>query len=103
MSFLHILKLIFDPVTLFAIAATFVIAGGVTGVIGLGLPTIRLGLMTAVLDLTTAMALLIAPSFFTNVYQASSGGHAGVILRRIWPFLLMATATVWPGATALQS
>ena len=101
MSFWHILELMFDPITLFAIAATFVIAGGVKGVIGLGLPTISLGLLTATLDLTTAMALLIAPSFVTNVYQASSGGHVGVILRRIWPFFLMTTATVWLGATAL--
>ena len=101
MSFWHILELMFDLVTFFAIAATFVIAGGVKGVIGLGLPTISLGLLIVVLDLTTAMALLIAPSFVTNVYQASSGGLAGVILRRIWPFLLMATATVWLGATAL--
>ena len=101
MSFWHILELMFDPIMLFAIAATFVIAGGVKSVIGLGLPTISLGLLTATLDLTTAMALLIAPSFVTNVYQASSGGHVGVILRRIWPFFLMTTATVWLGATAL--
>ena len=91
----------YDPVTLFAIAATFVFAGGVKGVFGLGLPTISLGLLTATLDLPTAMALMIAPSFVTNAYQASVGGHAGVILWRIWPFLLMATATVWLGATAL--
>ena len=90
-----------DPITLFAIAATFVIAGAVKGCIGLGLPTISLGILTAALDLPTAMALLIAPSFVTNAYQASVGGHAGFILRRIWPFLLMATATVWVGATAL--
>ncbi len=68
---------------------------------GLGLPTISLGLQTAALDLPTAMALMIAPSFVTNAYQASVGGHACVILWRIWPFLLMAAATVWPGATAL--
>ena len=91
----------FDPVTLFAISATFVIAGGVKGVLGLGLPTVSLGLLTATLDLPTAMALLIAPSFVTNSYQASVGGNAGVILRRIWPFLLIATVTVWLGATAL--
>ena len=91
----------FDPITLFAISATFVIAGGVKGLIGLGLPTVSLGLLTATLDLPTAMALLIGPSFFTNSYQASTGGHACVILLRIWPFLLIATATVWLGATAL--
>ena len=92
----------FDPFTLFAISATFLIAGGVKGVIGLGLPSVSLGLLTATLDLPTAMALMIAPSFFTNSYQATVGGHAGVILKRIWPFLLIATTTVWLGATALN-
>ena len=91
----------FDPLSLFVISATFIIAGGVKGVIGLGLPTVSLGLLTATLDLPTAMALLIAPSIVTNLYQATAGGHARVILWRIWPFLLIATATVWLGAIAL--
>lgn len=91
----------FDPLSLFVISATFIIAGGVKGVIGLGLPTVSLGLLTATLDLPTAMALLIAPSLVTNLYQATAGGHARVILWRIWPFLLIATATVWLGAIAL--
>jgi len=38
-----------------AIAATFLLAGGAKGVIGLGLPTVSLGLLAAALDLTTAM------------------------------------------------
>ncbi|MAT86964.1 MAG: hypothetical protein CL532_00220 [Aestuariivita sp.] len=91
----------FDPITLFTIAVTFVIAGSVKGVIGLGLPSVSLGLLTAAMDLTTAMALLIIPSLVTNTYQAVTGGHAGLILRRISPFLLTATATVWLGAIAL--
>jgi len=90
-----------EAIIILTIAATFLIAGGVKGLIGLGLPTVSLGLLTAVLDLPTAMALLIAPSFVTNAYQACVGGHGRVILRRIWPFLLMATGTVWFGATAL--
>ena len=91
----------FDLFTLFTISVTFVIAGGVKGVIGLGLPSVSLGLLTATFDLPTAMALMIAPSFCTNSYQAFVGGHAGVILQRIWPFILIATTTVWLGATAL--
>lgn len=91
----------FDPVTIAAITATFLLAGAVKGVIGLGLPTVSLGLLTAVLDLPTAMALLIVPSFTTNLWQAVVGNNGRAILRRIWPFLLMATATVWIGATAL--
>ncbi len=87
--------------TVAVIAATFLLAGTVKGVIGLGLPTVSLGLLTAVLDLPTAMALLIVPSFVTNLWQAVVGGNSRIILLRIWPFLLMATATVWIGAIAL--
>lgn len=91
-----------DGTTLAAIAATFLLAGTVKGVIGLGLPTVSLGLLTAVLDLPSAMALLIVPSFMTNLWQASVGGHARALLRRLWPFLATATATVWIGAAALS-
>lgn len=91
----------FDTVTLFAIVATFLIAGLVKGVIGLGLPTVSLALLTVALGLPNAMALLLIPSFVTNLWQACAGGNGATILRRLWPFLLMATVTVWLGATAL--
>ena len=84
-----------------AIIATFLLAGTVKGVIGLGLPSVSLGLLTVAADLPTAMALLLVPSFVTNLWQAAVGGKAGAIIRRIWPFLLMATFTVWLGARAL--
>ncbi len=88
----------FDLTTIVVIGATFLLAGTVKGVIGLGLPTLSLGLLTATLDLTTAMALLIIPSFITNLWQAIAGGNTRELLLRLWPFLLMATITVWPGA-----
>jgi len=91
----------FDLTTIIVITATFLLAGGVKGIIGLGLPTLSLGLLTVSFDLTTAMALLIIPSITTNFWQAIVGGNAASLLRRLWPFLLMATATVWIGATAL--
>ena len=84
-----------------AIIATFLLAGTVKGVIGLGLPSVSLGLLTVAADLPTAMALLLVPSFVTNLWQAAVGGKAGEIVRRLWPFLLMATLTVWLGARAL--
>lgn len=91
----------FDVVTVITVAGTFLLAGTVKGVIGLGLPTVSLALLTVALDLPAAMALLLVPSFVTNVWQALAGGGGSVILRRLWPFLLMATLTVWLGATAL--
>jgi len=91
----------FDAVSLSLIALTFLLAGAVKGVIGLGLPTVSLALLTVAVGLHPAMALLLAPSFVTNVWQALVGGNGRVILVRTWPFLLAATVTVWLGATAL--
>ncbi len=91
----------FEPVSVAAIAGTFLVAGTVKGVIGLGLPTVSLGLLTVVFDLTTAMALLVIPSLVTNVWQAVVGGHGRALLARTWPFLASATLTVWLGATVL--
>ena len=91
-----------DLFALTAIGGTFLIAGMVKGVIGLGLPTVSLALLTVTLDLPSAMALLLVPSFITNLWQAVVGGQGGAILRRIWPFLLLATGTVWIGAIALR-
>ncbi len=91
----------FDAATLIAIAGTFLLAGAVKGVIGLGLPTVSLAVLAAALDLPNAMALLLAPSLATNAWQAAAGGHGRALLRRIWPFLLVAAVTVRFGASAL--
>jgi len=37
-----------EPIFIVALIATFILAGAVKGVIGLGLPTVVLGLMTCV-------------------------------------------------------
>lgn len=68
-----------ETFTIIIIAATFLLAGSVKGVIGLGLPTVSLGLLAATLDLTTAMALLLIPSFVTNIWQAVVGGNGKTI------------------------
>jgi len=91
----------FDPATLVLIALTFLLGGAVKGVIGLGLPTISLALLTATIGLQPAMTLLLVPSFATNVWQAVAGGNTRAITARIWPFLLLATASVSLGAMAL--
>jgi hypothetical protein len=91
----------FDVATIIMIVGTFLIAGTVKGVIGLSLPTLSVALLTVAIDLPSAMALLLVPSFVTNLWQATVGGNMRAILLRLWPFLLMATLTVWLGAAAL--
>jgi uncharacterized membrane protein YfcA len=90
-----------DTNVIVVVASTFLLAGMAKGVIGLGLPAVSLGLLTVAFDLPTAMSLLLVPSFVTNIWQASVGGNDKAILLRLWPFLVMATVTVWVGAQAL--
>jgi uncharacterized membrane protein YfcA len=92
---------VIDGFTVLLVTATFLLAGVVKGVIGLGLPTVSLALLAVALSLPEAMSLLLVPSFATNLWQASVGGRGRGILRRLWPFLAMATVTVWLGAAAL--
>jgi uncharacterized protein len=92
---------VLDAATLFAVGGTFVIAGAVKGVIGLGLPTVSLALLTVAFDLPSAMAFLLVPSFVTNLWQSMVGGHGRAIVLRLWSFFAMATATVWIGTAAL--
>ena len=93
----------FEPLTVLLVAGTFLLAGTVKGAIGLGLPLVSLAFLTVALDLPTAMVLTLVPSFITNLWQAVAGRSANIIVRRLWPFLLMATVTVWIGVHALAS
>ncbi len=58
----------FDVLTILAIVGAFLIAGTVKGVIGLGLPTVSIALLTVATGLPQAMALLLVPSFLTNLW-----------------------------------
>ncbi|MEP0942943.1 MAG: sulfite exporter TauE/SafE family protein [Rhizobiaceae bacterium] len=91
----------FDPLALAIIFLTFLLAGLVKGVIGLGLPTVSLAVLAVLFDLPTAMALLIVPSLLTNIWQACIGDHSRALLLRLWPFLTLAAATVWFGGLGL--
>lgn len=93
--------IVFDVQFLSIAAAVFLLAGLVKGVIGMGLPTVVLGLLAATTDLAIAMALMLAPSFFTNLWQAVVGGHLRRILSDHWLFLSAAVLCIWIGAQAL--
>ncbi|WP_206933068.1 sulfite exporter TauE/SafE family protein [Roseococcus thiosulfatophilus] len=73
---------------LIAIALVFLLAGFVKGVIGLGLPTIAMGLLGLILGPAHAAALLLLPSFVTNLVQMGPPAAAVAMARRLWPMLL---------------
>jgi len=73
--------------SLIAATLTFLLAGFVKGVIGLGLPTVSMGLLSLVMGPAKAASLLIVPSFVTNVWQLAAGPSFGRLARRLWPML----------------
>lgn len=84
-----------EPLGWAVILATFLVAGFVKGVIGLGLPTVAVGLLATVMSPAQAAALLIVPSFVTNVWQLLAGPRFGALLRRLWPMMVaIAVGTV---------
>ena len=83
------------------VALAFLLAGFVKGVIGLGLPTVSLAVLTAALGLKAAMAILLVPSFVTNVWQGLVGGHLRALLKRLWVLLLALCVATWLGVGVL--
>ena len=57
---------VLDPFLIF-VGCVFALAGFIKGVIGLGLPTISMGLLAVVMPPVHAAAILILPSLITNV------------------------------------
>jgi len=90
-----------DPQLIAWVTFTFLIGGAVKGVIGMGLPTWSIGMLTTVIGLHPAMAMMLVPTIVTNIWQALVGGHFRAVVRRVWPFLLTATGSILIGATAL--
>lgn len=77
--------------------ATFFFAGTIKGVVGFGFPSISLGLIALFAPLPQAIALMLVPSFVTNLIQATTGGHERKIVAAIWPMLAALVVTVWIG------
>lgn len=67
--------------------ATFLLAGLVKGVIGMGLPTVAMGMLALALPPAEAAALLVIPSFVTNVWQLLAGPSFATLARRLWPMM----------------
>lgn len=54
----------------------------------MGLPTVAMGVLGTLMPPASAAALLVIPSFVTNVWQLFSGPSIALLLRRLWPMML---------------
>jgi uncharacterized membrane protein YfcA len=90
----------FDPL-LILIAATFLLAGFIKGVVGLGLPTVSMGLLAVSMPPARALAIVIVPAIVTNIWQTFVGPYLRDIIRRLWPLMAGTAIGIWLNAGML--
>ena len=83
------------------VTAVFFVAGFVKGVTGMGLPTVAMGALGALLSPLTAATLLLVPSFVTNIWQLLAGPGFATLLQRLWPMMATIVIGTLAGSTLL--
>jgi len=82
---------------------TFLAAGTVKGTLGIGLPLVAVPLLATVLDLPTAVALMLVPVLTSNTIQALQGTKKVATLVRFWPLLVTLIPSTIVAAQFLSS
>ncbi len=54
----------------------------------MGLPTVAMGLLTVAMPVSQAAAILVIPSFVTNIWQLLAGSSFRALLARLWTMML---------------
>lgn len=76
--------------TLLIVAAlAFLLAGTIKGLVGLGLPTTVVGILSQFTDPRQAIALLLLPILISNIWQIYRSGMAAEIFKKLWLFCLV--------------
>lgn len=81
--------------TLAVLCGALLLGGTVKGVIGTAYPVIAVPLMSAVVDVPTAVALAVLPSVASNVWQARLTRAAWPLAKRLWPVIVPLCAGLW--------
>ena len=84
----------FEPLLLL-IAATFLLAGFIKGVIGLGLPTVSMGLLAVTMPPAHALAIVIVPMVIITLSRGLRGRYDRhrAIARWTWPLWMYVSVT----------
>ncbi len=84
--------------SIFLILCIFLLAGTIKGVVGIGLPTASISMLTQ-LDLVAmpqaAVALIIFPTMLSNAWQVYRTGDILRTAKRFWPFLVIMLGLLW--------
>jgi uncharacterized membrane protein YfcA len=91
-----------DTVTLVLfVTLAYLAAGAVKGIIGLGLPTVSIGVLSLFMPPVQAAAIMVIPSYATNIWQMLHGPYFRPLLKRFWTLYLGAFAGAWLTAGVL--
>jgi len=66
----------------------FVMAGVIKGVLGMGLPTFAIGVLSLIIPPAEAAGMLVIPSLLTNIWQLFNGPHFGNLTKRFGLLLI---------------
>lgn len=93
-----------DPHLIIFATAVMLLAGTVKGLIGLGMPTVALALLTLQTDARTAVTLILIPMLLSNVWQFWRGADMVGCVKRHWRYaailILFVAASVWLSQSA---
>jgi len=92
-----------SPFILLALTGTFLLGGFIKGAIGVGLPTVAMGLLGVVMAPAQAAALIVVPALATNFWQLGAGPSFFSLLRRLWVMLAGVCIGTWAGVGFLTS
>lgn len=75
-----------DSQLLLTVSAIFLLAGGVKGLIGMGLPTTAIAFLTLIVSPLEALGLNLIPMLITNIYQLYRADNKPQLMSDYWPF-----------------
>ncbi len=90
-----------EPEIVALVVGTFLLAGFIKGVIGMGLPVVALAFLGSTLGVREALTIMIIPGLATNTWQALAGPAFSTLIRRLWGFLAAACVGIWFGVGVL--
>ena len=83
-----------DQAIIWTAGAIFLLSGSIKGLVGVGLPTAALTMLTLFVDPRTAISLIMFPMIGSNLWQMLRAGRIGQTVRDYWIFAVVLCAGV---------
>lgn len=86
----------------FIIFIIFFLGGVVKGTIGVGLPTITIGLLIFFFDIKESISLILVSVILTNLFQVFEGNNFKIVIKDNFFFLVFSSSFIIPGIYLLK-